>query len=59
MCVLSLDSKEEKGGSDQYKKLLDLGLVDKVAAKLDTIYGEGLVNVCDDVIIIMTHNYLF
>jgi len=35
--------KDESSRSDQYKKLLDLGLVEQVAAKLDTIYSEGLV----------------
>ena len=37
---------EGAGRSDQYKKLLDLGLVEQVAAKLDVIYSEGLVKVC-------------
>jgi len=44
--VQSLDGgqKDEGAGrSDQYKKLLDLGLVEQVAAKLDVIYSEGLV----------------
>lgn len=34
---------EENGSSEQYKKLLDLGLVEQVAAKLDIIYSDGLV----------------
>lgn len=34
---------EENGSSEQYKKLLDLGLVEQVAEKLDSIYSEGLV----------------
>ena len=44
---LSLDGgqKDENIRSEQYSKLLDLGLVEQVAAKLDTIYSEGLVNV--------------
>ena len=37
--------KDEGTRSDQYKKLLDLGLVEQVAAKLDIIYAEGLVKV--------------
>ena len=43
----SLDGgqKDENIRSEQYSKLLDLGLVEQVAAKLDTIYSEGLVNV--------------
>jgi len=43
--VQSLDGglKDEGTRSDQYKKLLDLGLVEQVAAKLDIIYTEGLV----------------
>jgi len=43
--VQSLDGgqKDEGTRSDQYKKLLDLGLVEQVAAKLDIIYAEGLV----------------
>ena len=47
--MLSLDGghKNEAARSDQYKKLLDLGLVEQVAAKLDTIYSEGLVNVSE------------
>ena len=36
---------EENGSSEQYKKLLDLGLVEQVAAKLDIIYSDGLVKV--------------
>jgi len=36
--------KDENIRSEQYSKLLDLGLVEQVAAKLDTIYSEGLVN---------------
>lgn len=36
---------EENGSSEQYKKLLDLGLVEQVAEKLDSIYSEGLVKV--------------
>ena len=45
--IFSLDGgqKDENIRSEQYSKLLDLGLVEQVAAKLDTIYSEGLVNV--------------
>ena len=45
--ISSLDGgqKDENIRSEQYSKLLDLGLVEQVAAKLDTIYSEGLVNV--------------
>jgi len=42
-----IESKEngfdENGDRDQYNKLLDLGLVEQVAQKLDAIYKEGLV----------------
>ena len=44
----SLDGGQKEEGaprSEQYKKLLDLGLVEQVAAKLDIIYTEGLVKV--------------
>lgn len=44
--VQSLDGGQKEEGaprSEQYKKLLDLGLVEQVAAKLDIIYTEGLV----------------
>ncbi|CAG5107600.1 Oidioi.mRNA.OKI2018_I69.chr1.g3405.t1.cds [Oikopleura dioica] len=44
---LKIESKEngfdENGDRDQYNKLLDLGLVEQVAQKLDAIYQEGLV----------------
>ena len=40
-----IESKEngfdENGDRDQYNKLLDLGLVEQVAQKLDAIYKEG------------------
>lgn len=45
---LKIEPKEngfdENGIRDQYNKLLDLGLVEQVAKKLDDIYSEGLVN---------------
>lgn len=40
---LKENGMEENGSSEQYKKLLDLGLVEQVAEKLDSIYSEGLV----------------